>query len=81
MLINPRPTFMHRQHNRSLLPAIRQGEKAMKPPQLKGVICLAVIISVTILALTWMTRNRICELHYSGGGVELAAFMACNPGK
>ncbi|MGF2652854.1 Hok/Gef family protein [Serratia marcescens] len=51
----------------------------MKPPQLKGVICLAVIISVTILALTWMTRNRICELHYSG--VELAAFMACNPGK
>lgn len=56
-------------------------KKAMKPPQLKGVICLAVIISVTILALTWMTRNRICELHYSGGGVELAAFMACNPGK
>ncbi|ECQ1307832.1 Hok/Gef family protein [Salmonella enterica] len=53
----------------------------MKPPQLKGVICLAVIISVTILALTWMTRNRICEVHYSGGGVELAAFMACNPGK
>ncbi|EHY0218748.1 Hok/Gef family protein [Salmonella enterica] len=40
-----------------------------------------VIVSVTILALTWMTRNRICELHYSGGGVELAAFMACNPGK
>ncbi|EIO1438455.1 Hok/Gef family protein [Salmonella enterica] len=53
----------------------------MKPPRFKGVIGLAVIISVTILALTWMTRNRICEIHYSGGGVELAAFMACNPGK
>ncbi|ELY4478497.1 Hok/Gef family protein [Salmonella enterica] len=53
----------------------------MKPPKLKGVIGLAVIVSVTILALTWMTRNRICELRYSGGGVELAAFMACNPGK
>lgn len=72
---------MHQQHNRSLLPAVRQGEKAMKPPRFKGVIGLAVIISVTILALTWMTRNRICEIHYSGGGVELAAFMACNPGK
>lgn len=54
----------------------------MKPPQLKGVICLAVIISVTILALTWMTRGQLCEIHYSGGGgVELAAFMACSPGK
>ncbi len=52
----------------------------MKPPQLKGVICLAVIISVTILALTWMTRGRLCEVHYSGG-VELAAFLACSPGK
>ncbi|EAO8183410.1 type I toxin-antitoxin system Hok family toxin [Salmonella enterica] len=72
---------MPEKHNRSLLPAARQGEKAMKPPQLKGVICLAVIISVTILALTWMTRGRLCEVHYSGGGVELAAFMACSPGK
>ncbi|EDJ3199868.1 small toxic polypeptide [Salmonella enterica subsp. enterica serovar Poona] len=31
----------------------------------------------TILALVWMVRGSLCELHIKQGSIELSAYLAC----
>lgn len=40
------------------------------------VFCL-VVICVTVIAFTWITRGSLCELRYKQGGMEMVASLAC----
>ncbi|MCS6744584.1 type I toxin-antitoxin system toxin HokA [Klebsiella quasipneumoniae] len=37
-----------------------------------------VVICFTILLLTWMVRDSLCELQIRQGNIELVAFLACD---
>ncbi|ENQ2724118.1 type I toxin-antitoxin system toxin HokA [Klebsiella pneumoniae] len=37
-----------------------------------------VVICFTILLLTWMVRDLLCELQRRQGNIELVAFLACD---
>jgi protein HokA len=37
-----------------------------------------VVICFTILLLTWMVRDSLCELQLRQGNIELVAFLACD---
>ncbi|WP_258792375.1 type I toxin-antitoxin system toxin HokA [Klebsiella pneumoniae] len=37
-----------------------------------------VVICFTILLLTWMVRDSLCELQRRQGNIELVAFLACD---
>lgn len=65
---------MPEQHKGSLLPAERQ-EKEAKMPQKPLVWCL-LIVCVTVLAFTLLTRNSLCELRIRDGNKEVAAILA-----
>ncbi|WP_420875404.1 Hok/Gef family protein [Photorhabdus aegyptia] len=67
-------TPMRKQHKVSLLPGKKQGEKAMKPQKIA--ILSLIIICVTLLIFTWITRGSICKLHIKRGNTEVAAIMA-----
>lgn len=38
--------------------------------------CL-IVICVTLIIFTWLTRGSLCELRYKQGGTELIASLAC----
>ncbi|EAO0751808.1 Hok/Gef family protein [Salmonella enterica] len=40
------------------------------------VFCL-VVVCCTILALVWMVRGSLCELHIKQGSTELSAYLVC----
>lgn len=69
---------MSRQHQSSLLPAERQGEKAMKLPQQPAVWCVF-IVCVTLLIFTFLTRKSLCEIRLKDGQREVAAQLAYEP--
>ncbi|WP_376712532.1 MULTISPECIES: Hok/Gef family protein [Photorhabdus] len=58
-------TSMRKQHKASLLPDKKQGEKVMKPQKI--VIFSLIIVCVTLLLFTWITRGSICKLHIKRG--------------
>ncbi len=62
------------QHKASLFPDKKQGEKAMKPQKI--VIFSLIVICVTLLLFTWITRGSLCKLHIKRGNTEVAAIMA-----
>ena len=67
---------MHEHHKRSLLLVENQhGRRGM--PQKYRVFGL-VVICFTILLLTWMVRDSLCELQRRQGNIELVAFLACD---
>lgn len=66
---------MLQQHQVSLLPAERQGDEVMIPQ--KRVVTVLVVICVTLLVFTWITRKSLCEIRISNGDTEVAAVMAC----
>ncbi|HBR1290921.1 TPA: type I toxin-antitoxin system toxin HokA [Klebsiella quasipneumoniae subsp. similipneumoniae] len=37
-----------------------------------------VVICFTILLLTWMVRDSLCELQIRQGNIELVAFLVCD---
>ncbi|TDB54571.1 protein HokA [Photorhabdus luminescens subsp. mexicana] len=65
---------MRKQHKASLLPDKKQGEKVMKPQKI--VIFSLIVICVTLLLFTWITRGSLCKLHIKRGNTEVAAIMA-----
>ncbi|MDR3433210.1 MAG: type I toxin-antitoxin system Hok family toxin [Rouxiella aceris] len=44
----------------------------------KIVVLSLVVICVTIVMFTWITRNTLCELRIRQGSTEVAAIMACD---
>ena len=59
-----------------------QGKEktAMKLPRSTLIWCL-LIVCVTLLIFTGLTRKSLCEVRYKDGIREVAASMACKSGK
>ena len=54
----------------------RGKEKEAVMPQKCIVTCL-VILCITLLIFTWMTRSSLCELRVKQENIEFAATLAC----
>ncbi|HCP3337684.1 TPA: type I toxin-antitoxin system Hok family toxin [Escherichia coli] len=52
----------------------------MKLPRSSLVWCV-LIVCLTLLMLTYLTRKSLCEIRYRDGDREVAAFMAYESGK
>lgn len=39
------------------------------------------IVCVSVLIFTWMTRGSLCELYIRQGGTEVVASLACGSGR
>lgn len=65
---------MSQQHNGSLFHAERQDKEAIMPQ--KFAITALVVICITLLVFTWITRKSLCEIHIRKGETEVAAIMA-----
>ncbi|WP_436877916.1 type I toxin-antitoxin system Hok family toxin [Siccibacter turicensis] len=52
----------------------------MKPPR-NALIWCVLIVCLTLLIFTYLTRTSLCELRYRDGNREVAAFMAYESGK
>ncbi|EIC86037.1 Hok/Gef family protein [Serratia sp. M24T3] len=53
----------------------RKGKHAMNSLML--FIAGLIVICVTLLSFTWMTRDSLCEIRFSDGIKEVVALMAC----
>ncbi|WP_447875131.1 type I toxin-antitoxin system Hok family toxin [Serratia fonticola] len=42
----------------------------------KLVVMALVILCITVLVFTWMTRKRLCEIRIRSGETEVSAMMA-----
>ena len=60
--------------------ALRKEKKAMKLPRSSLVWCV-LIVCLTLLIFTYLTRKSLCEIRYRDGNREVAAFMAYESGK
>lgn len=60
--------------------ALRKEKKAMKLPRSSLVWCV-LIVCLTLLIFTYLTRKSLCEIRYRDGYREVAAFMAYESGK
>lgn len=67
---------MHEHHQSSLL-LVENQHWRRGMPQKYLLFCL-VVICFTILLLTWMVRDSLCELQRRQGNIELVAFLACD---
>lgn len=65
---------MHQQYKGSLFRAERQDKEATMPQKLA--ITALVVICITLLVFTWITRKSLCEIHIRNGETEVAAIMA-----
>ena len=52
----------------------------MKVPPTAPIWCL-LIVCITLLVFTLMVRKSLCEIRYRDMNMEVAAFMAYEPGK
>lgn len=52
----------------------------MKSSRNTLILCL-LIVCLTLLIFTSLTRKKLCEVRYRDGAREVAAFMACESGK
>lgn len=53
--------------------------EAMMPQKL--VVLSLIVICVTLIVFTWLTRSSLCELHIKQGGTEVAAILAYEANK
>ena len=67
---------MLRQHQDSLLPRFAQGEEGHET-----LVWCVLIVCLTLLIFTYLTRKSLCEIRYRDGYREVAAFMAYESGK
>ncbi len=51
-----------------------KDKEAIMPQKL--VVMALVVICITVLVFTWMTRKTLCEIRIRSGGTEVAAMMA-----
>ena len=67
---------MHEYHKRSLLLVENQRGRRGVP---RNYLLFGLIeICFTVLLLTWMVRDSLCELQLRQGNIELVAFLACD---
>lgn len=52
----------------------------MKMPNQPIVLCI-LIVCLTLLIFTWLTRNSLCELRMKDGTKEVSAILAYESGK
>ncbi|HBP1325641.1 small toxic polypeptide [Escherichia coli] len=64
---------MLRQHQDSLLPRFAQPRSSL--------VWCVLIVCLTLLIFTYLTRKSLCEIRYRDGYREVAAFMAYESGK
>lgn len=55
-------------------PSKGKDKEAIMPQKL--VVMTLVILCITVLVFTWMTRKRLCEIRIRSGETEVAAMMA-----
>ncbi len=67
---------MHEHHKSSLLLVENQHWRRGMPQ--KYLLFGLIVICFTILLLTWMVRDSLCELQLRQGNIELVAFLACD---
>lgn len=67
-------------HQDSLLPRFAQGEEGHETTT-KFPCLVCVIVCLTLLIFTYLTRKSLCEIRYRDGHREVAAFMAYESGK
>ncbi|EPF20387.1 Hok/gef family protein [Cedecea davisae DSM 4568] len=60
----------------SLLPAAKQGVKGMKHREL--VFGCLLIICITLIALTLLSRSDLCEVKMKNDNQEIIAKLACS---
>jgi len=60
--------------------ALRKENKAMKLPPNTLLWCV-LIVCLTLLIFTYLTRKSLCEIRYRDTNREVAAFMAYESGK
>jgi len=60
--------------------ALRKEKKAMKLPRSTVVWCV-LIVCLTLLAFTYLTRKSLCEIRLKDGNREVAAVLAYESGK
>ncbi len=58
----------------------KKEKKAMKMPNQPIVLCI-LIVCLTLLIFTWLTRNSLCELRMKDGTREVSAILAYESGK
>lgn len=71
---------MPRQHQDSLLDAARQGEEGHETATNTLLWCV-LIVCLTLLIFTYLTRKSLCEIRYRDTNREVAAFMAYESAK
>ena len=78
--INPRPTVCL--NNTSMAAYLPKGKekKAMKLPRSTVVWCV-LIVCLTLLIFTFLTRKSLCEIRLKDGKREVAAVLAYESGK
>ncbi|ENH3412296.1 type I toxin-antitoxin system Hok family toxin [Escherichia coli] len=52
----------------------------MKQPQLTVLLCV-LIVCLTLLVFTWLTRASLCEVRLKDGGREFVAVLDYESGK
>lgn len=72
---------MLRQHQDSLLPRFAQGEEGHETTTQLSLVWCVLIVCLTLLIFTYLTRKSLCEIRYRDGYREVAAFMAYESGK
>lgn len=60
--------------------ALRKEKKAMKQPRSTVIWCV-LIVCLTLLIFTYLTRKSLCEIRYRDTDREVAAFMAYESAK
>ncbi len=60
--------------------ARRKDKKAMKMPRSTLVWCV-LIVCITLLVFTYLTRKSLCEIRYKDTDREVAALMAYESSK
>lgn len=71
-------------HQDSLLPRFAQGEEGHETTtKFPCLVCVdrVLIVCLTLLIFTYLTRKSLCEIRYRDGHREVAAFMAYESGK
>lgn len=71
---------MPRQHQDSLLDAARQGEEGHETAA-KHSARVRIIVCLTLLIFTYLTRKSLCEIRYRDTNREVAAFLAYESAK
>lgn len=63
-------------HNIKVASYPPKGKEAEAEMPQKLVLLSLIVICLTLIAFTWLTRSSLCELHIKQGDTEVAAILA-----